>query len=355
MSIDQGDIDDGARGGASQLLARAAASLGRADRGLAAAIDDFFVSDDDRLDDRTRATLAATLLGIVAAIEGDLRREAARLLESAGDDVLANRVSEGASVFDQLADAGALRDPRLMRELIGRTRQDVLAEGLPTMAPDEGGGSSLLARLSASADTHVASAALDVMAMAARRRGFLDTGKLPHSELPAELHHLLIWPVAAAIREQVGSAADRALGDAALRALGNHNEGDCLEGAAARLATAIDPQPSELPVLLTHALGDRNVAFFTALLARALRVDFAAARDLVVGGGDPLWLALRAIDLDRATIARIGVALSNDVEAFADQLDAIMTIPPHQARAALAPLSLHPDFRAAIDVLGGTR
>ncbi|HEX4694024.1 hypothetical protein [Sphingomonas sp.] len=352
MSIDQGDIDDGAHGGASQLLARAAASLGRADRGLAAAIDDFFVSDDDRLDDRTRATLAAALLGVVAATEDDLRREAARLLKVAGDEVSANRVNEGGSVFDQLADAGVLRDPRLMRELIGRTRQDVLADGLSTMAPDEGGGSSLLARLSASADTQVASAALDLMAMAARRREFLDTGRLGQSELPAELHHLLVWPVAAAISERAGTAANRALGDAALRALSTHDEADCLEGAAMRLAAAIDPQPSELPVLLTHALGDRNVAFFAALLARALRIDFATARDLVVGGNDPLWLALRAIDLDRATIARIALALSKDVESFADQLDEIMTVTADEARAALAPLSLHPDFRAAIQALG---
>ena len=55
-----------------------------------------------------------------------------------------------------------------------------------------------------------------------------------------------------------------------------------------RLATAIDAQPDELAALLTHALGDRNVALFIALLALALRLDFAVARQMVVGGGDPL-------------------------------------------------------------------
>ena len=78
MSTDGRDIDDGDRQGASQLLARAAAALGRADRGLAQTIDDFFIDDDARLDDRTRATLAVTLAAMVAAVEGDLRHRAAR-------------------------------------------------------------------------------------------------------------------------------------------------------------------------------------------------------------------------------------------------------------------------------------
>ncbi|MDB5677570.1 DUF2336 domain-containing protein [Sphingomonas bacterium] len=352
MSIDRGDIDDGARRSASQLLARAAASLGRADRGLAQTIDDFYMPDDARLDERTRAVLAGTLTAMVAVVEGDLRRQVARSLTAAGDGDRARWLSEGDPVYDRLAAAGLLRDPDLMRELIARTRQDLLADTLPAATPDETGAASLLARLTASADSHVAGAARALMAAAARRRGLLDTGRLTHTELPAELHHRLTWWVAAAIHEQLaGADADRALADAALRALGAHDESDRVEGAAMRLATAIDAQPDELAALLTHALGDRNVALFVALLALALRLDFAVARQVVVGGGDPLWLALRAADLDRATIARIGLALSNDVEAFADQLDAIAAVSPVEARAALAPLALPHDFRAAIAAL----
>ena len=259
-------------------------------------------------------------------------------------------------MLDRLTSAGMLRDPALMRELIDRTRLDLLADGLTNAAPDEAGVASLLARLTASADTHVAKAARATMAAEARRRGFLDTGRLNHTELPAELHHRLVWWVAAAIHEQLaGGEADRVVADAALRALGGHDESDGIEGAAARLAAAIDPHPVELPALLTHALGDRSLALFVALLAFALRLDFAVARLLVVTGGDPLWLALRAIDLDRATIARIGLSLSGDVEAFADQLDTIMSVEAAEARAAMAPLALPADFRAAIAVLAAAR
>ncbi len=347
MSTDGRDIDDGGRQGASQLLARAAAALSRADRGLAQTIDDFFIDEDARLDDRTRATLAVTLATMVAVVEGDLRHRAARSLATTG---------AGASVFDRLIAAGLLRDPDLMRELIDRTRLDLLADALTNAAPDDQGAASLLARLTASADTRVAGTALAMMAAEGRRRGFLDTGRLSHTELPAELHYRLVWWVAAAIDEQLADAtASRVVADAALRALGGHDESDRIEGAATRLAAAIDPQPGELAALLTHSLGDRSVALFVALLAFALRLDFAVARRLVVAGGDPLWLALRAVDLDRASIARIGLALSGDVEAFADQIDAILAIDPADARATLASLALPADFRAATAALAASR
>ena len=131
MSIDRGDIDDGARRSASQLLARAAASLGRVDRGLAHTIDDFFVPDDARLDDRTRATLSRTLGAMIAVVEGDLRRQASRSRAAAGDDDRARWLSDGEPVLDRLIASGLMRDPELMRELITRTRQDLLADMLP--------------------------------------------------------------------------------------------------------------------------------------------------------------------------------------------------------------------------------
>jgi hypothetical protein len=226
---------------------------------------------------------------------------------------------------------------------------------LPSGSPDES-GANLLARLTTSADSQVAAAALALMTAEGRRRTFLDTGRLTHTELPAELHHRLVWWVAAAIREQLtGAEADRALTEAAQRALGVHDEGDRVEGAAMRLAAAIDAQPGELAALLTHALGDRNAALFIALLALPLRLEFAVARHVMLTRSEPLWLALRAIDLDRATIAQIGLALSKDVEAFADQLDAVAAVTPTEARATLAPLALPGDFRAAIAALAAAR
>lgn len=348
MSIDRGDRDDGARVSARELLARAAAAQGRADRRLTAAIDDFFRPDDARLDDRARATLAGTLAAIVGAVERDLRRQVGAL-------------ADGPPVLDRLIAAGLLRDGELMRELLGRTQQDLLADRMPALPGEDRGEGSLIARLAGSADATVARAAHALMATESRRQGFLDTNRLTQTELPAEVHHRLVWWVAAAIREQIDTpAADRALADAALRTLGSHDESDRVEAAATRLASAIGAQPAELPALLIHALGDRQPALFVALLAHACGIDFAATRELVIEGDDRLWLALRAAGLDRATIARVGLTLAEadprrDVEAFADRLDAIAEVTPDEARAVLAPLRLPPDFRAALAALERSR
>ncbi|MES2095791.1 MAG: DUF2336 domain-containing protein [Pseudomonadota bacterium] len=359
MSIDRDDKDDGARGSASQLIALAAASPGRAERTLDHAIADFFIPDDARLDERIRATLAATLAAIVALVEQDVRRRAAATLAAEGHPKRADRVAEGMPVLDRLIASGQLRDRELMRELLARTRQDLLADALPAIPADEAGAGSLLARLSNSGDAHVARAALALMAAESRRRTFLDTYRATQTELPAELHHRLVWWVAAAIREQVtGLNADRAIADAAPRALGAHDESDRVEATAMQLASAIAAQPVELPTLLIHALGERRVTLFIALLAHALGLDYTVARDAVVDGAAPLWLMLRAAELDRAAIARIGLSLHDadprrDVHAFADLLDAIVAVTPDEARAALAPLKLHPDFRASISALEG--
>lgn len=340
------DTADGAAS-VSPLLARAAAVAMHAERRLARSIQDFLTPDDARLPDRERATLAAMLAAMVAAVEGDLRRQAARTAEG---------IADGAPTLDRLIAVGVFDDAALMRELIARARLDLLADALPIAPADEVAAPALLGQLAASGDGAVASAALALMTAEARRRGFFDDNRLRATELPSELHHKLVWSIAAAIRDQIGGAhADRALTDAALRNLARHDESDRVEAAAMRLATAIDARPDERAALLIRAIGERQAALFTALLATALRFDFATARDLVLDRDAPLWLALRALDLDRGTIARLGLALAPDVEAFADQIDAIMAIDAEQARGALARYGLHPDLRAALARIEGTR
>ena len=72
--------------------------------------------------------------------------------------------------------------------------------------------------------------------------------------------------------------------------------------------------------------------------------------------GERLWPALRAVGLDRPSIARIALSLADadprrDIEQFADQLDDIAAIDAEAARVALAPLSLPRSFRCAIRAL----
>lgn len=368
MSTNDRDLDDGVHKGVSQLLVRAAAADSRADARLAVAIDDFFLPDEARLDDRLRGLIAATLGSLVAAVEGALRQHAVRLLVQRDEPEAAAALERtGLPVLDRLVAAGLVRDADLMRELIARVRQDLMADHLPSEAPADSDTPSLLSRLATHADSVVAAGAMALLAAEARRRAMQDNGPTHQTDLPADLHHRLVWWVAAALREHfndtgaASAAIDRSLAEAAMRSLAAHDESDRLEAAAMRLAIAFDASPRELPPLLVEALGDRRIALFIALLAHALGVDFAQARAVVLDPvADRLWLVLRALELDRADIARIALALSEadprrDIEAFADALDCIAATPTETARRALSTLKLHPDYRAALLALSKAR
>ncbi|PTS87161.1 hypothetical protein DBR17_06485 [Sphingomonas sp. HMWF008] len=369
MSIERRDMDDGARRGATALLTRAAAADVRADARLHGAIDDFFLDEDARIDDRTRLAMAAVLGDLTSGIEAALRRHAARLLATRDVGALAATLeAESPAILERLIAAGLVRDADLMRELLGRVRQDLLSEALPSDAPEDPDRASLLPRLAQHGDSVVAASAIALLSAESRRRVPLAPGQPNPSDLPAELHHRLVWWIAAALRERFAEAAgaalpalDRALAEAALRSIAAHDEGDRLEATALRLAAALDPQANELPGLLTEALADRRLSLFVALLAHALGLDYEDAREVVLDpGAERLWLLLRALELDRESIARIGLALSDadprrDIDRFAEALDAIVAVEAIEARHALAPLLLHRDYRAALVALGRKR
>lgn len=357
------DMREGARDGAKALLARAAAADLAAHRALAAAIDDFLLPEDARLDERTRSALARLARALIETVEGEISGHAVRLLRTQGEAALADALEAGGGTADALNDSVLLRDPELLRELIARVRQDLLAGGMAVQAHDDPEQPSLLNRLAQQPDRLLAQAAAAVLVAESRRRSVPESGSLAQTDLPAELHHKLVWRTAAALRAGVtgpAAALDRALAEAAQRSLAAHDEGDRLEAAAMRLAVAIDARRDELPELMVETLGDRRVALFAALLAHALRIDFSAARDMIfdVASGR-LWVALRALDFDRAAVAQLGVALSEadprrSVENFAETLDAVMAVDPEEAREAIAPLLLPADYRAAILALEGT-
>ena len=351
----------------STLLARAAAADLRADRRLATAIDDFFLAGDGRLDDRVRARLGDTVAALVGAVEAAIRAHAARLLAARGLVALAGSVGNGAPVaLDRLLAAGLMRDPAVMHELIGRVRQGLIAEALPIEPPAGNTAAradqpSLLARLSRHPDHVVATGAVALLATESRRKAPLVAGATTRTDLPQAIQQRLVWWVAATLREATAPEGasgteqlDRALAESAQRSIAAHDEGDRLEAAASRLAVALDPRAEELAPLLAEALADQRLSLFIALLGHALGLHYADMRDIVLDpDAERLWLVLRALELDRSAIARVGLALCEadprrDVEQFADSLDTIVAVDPAEARAAIAPLLLHPEYRAAV-------
>lgn len=364
MSDPNVDISDGAPDrGARTLLAHAASADAAAFRGLATAIDDFFLPESHRLDERTRLGLGRLLRALVETVEGEIRDHGVRQLQVQGEIELADALAAAGGVFAVLSDSGLLRDSELMAELIAQVRQELLADSMPVQAHDDPERPSLINRFVQHPDRVLAQSAMGVLIAESRRRSLPEAGPLPQTDLPAELHHKLVWWVAAALRARVAgedvATLDRVLAEAAQRSLAAHDEGDRVEAAVMRLAVAIDAQPDELPELLNEALGDRRVTLFAGLLAHALGVDYPVARGLALEpASGRLWVALRALDLDRAAIARLGLALTEadprrDIEAFAETLDTIMAISVDDARAALAGLRLPIDYRAAILAVGG--
>ena len=131
------DMHAGALERANQLLARAAVAESRAWRMMTVSLDDFFLPDAARMDERTRAALSALLAGVVDAAEAAIRGHAARLLAARGEGALADALAEGGSVLARLTGAGVLRDVELMAELLARVRQDLLSAAMPAEAPDD--------------------------------------------------------------------------------------------------------------------------------------------------------------------------------------------------------------------------
>lgn len=356
MSADPNDALRAPQVTVAPLVARAAAADRRADRRLQTAIEDFFLAENDRLDDRTRAAIGTLLTDAIGAIAGEIVGHAARQLSGQWPR------PEAAGLVSRLSASGLLRDAGLMSELLGQTRQDLLADALRgNRAP--GAQPVLLAQLAGCGDGVIAAAARLYIRAENRRR---TVGGARGSDFPAHLHRQLIWWTAAAVREQLIAAGgpldrlDRALVAGAQRSIAAHDDDDRLDAIALRLAAAIDARPEELADLLAGALDEGYPALFSAILAHALGIDFGEARTLVLDPvGDVLWFALRAHHADRAAIARVGLALADadprrDIEAFADNLDAIAAITPDDARVVLGTLSLPADFRAAVRALGRT-
>lgn len=342
--------------GVSRLAALSSQADRRADARLNTAIADFFLPERERLDERTRAAIGTLAEATVTAIEREIAGFAGRLLVSRELPDAALLLSSNHGVtLPRLIASGLLRDPELMGELIAQSRLDLI-DGALLANRVPGTPATLLPQLAESEDSVVRGRTVTYLVADSRRRM---PGVERRAELPAELHRRLAWWIAAALRERLPIAADvdRALAEATQRSIAAHDESERADVTAMQLATALDPTAGELPKLLIDSLAEGRSVLFIALLAHTLGIEAAEARAVMLDAqSDRLWLALRALGIDREEIALIGFLLSEadrerDVETLADALDPIAQLTPETAAHAVAPLSLHREFRAAVRAL----
>lgn len=344
---------------ANPIFARAANASSRARRRRAAEVRDLLSDSEARLDERTRTAAGACLDAIVGALDRMIRARAATWLDEHGAyDASAALAALSVDMTAKLADGGILSETALIEEVLGRVGEALLAERLPIdLAGDEGAG-GLVLRLTASRDAKVSGAAHAFLAADAARRAEID-GEPSTGDLPSALRAHLAWPMVAILRGALPQDAmsDAALAHAAAQVVGSIGEVHPLEATAMRLAKALAPEADELPLLVAEALRDRRLSLATALIARALGTDYSAVREAVLDPeGERLWLALRALDFDKPTIARIGWLMCEadarrSVEGFADQIDALMAVGQADAAAAIAELRLPHAYRDAIHLL----
>lgn len=335
----------------SALSARVASARARAAARRAGTVAELRLDDDARLTEHIRHEVTARLRTVVETVACDLSQQMERLTDDEG------RVAERPTpeqVFDRLRKSGCLTDPDLVTELVAQVRQALIAEALPNESI-AGDAPSLLVRLTEAPDRIVAAAARGVL-VAEGRMGIAGL-EGEAMVLPGDHYQTLVWTVAAALRQGDDPAHDKALVQAVGRMLAAPDAEDHPFAATLRLAAAIDARLSELPDLLIESLSDRQLTLFIALLTHASGIDVDAVREIVLEPeGDRLWLVLRALELDRPTIARIGLSLCEadrrrDVEGFADTVAAIMAVSADDARRAIASLRLPRPLRQAMERL----
>ncbi|WP_315759926.1 hypothetical protein [Sphingomonas sp. Y38-1Y] len=354
MSLDPADLRDGESVDAATLLARAGGAEARLRRSRVHAVRDLLLPDAARLDDRRRASLRTLIRAIVGTIGADIHDHAARRLTDRGESAGARALArvEARHILPPV-ERRLGEEMTVATDLIERVTLDLIGEGLPS------------GLVEASASPFQGTRTLEQRAAALRQaesRRLSPPDQPPYAtDLPAESQAHFTWWIAAAIAQaarppliDAQAAVERALAEGAEHSLAQADEGERLEAAAIRLAAVADLRGSALAGAIDHCLAERRIVLLAALLAHAGGTTFEVVRALIAEPADPrLWLLLRAIELPREQVARLGYALSEadhrrDVERFADHLDTLMALSQADAVAAVAPLRLPAAFRAAM-------
>jgi hypothetical protein len=326
--------------GAVQLLASARARM-------SAAAADLAVPAEHRLTDRERTTFRSLLGQLVRSVEDELRAGllAAPLPQGLQAAFSSARVE---IAMPLLAERTALGQPALIDLLLRRTEEHRLQRSASAE-------SALLIELAGDTEESVARNAMALLiAQSGRLDGFRDP-VIPRADLPAELEHLLVWTVAAALRrymvtihKAVPTECDAALSAAAARVLARHDEGETVDARAMHLALALRSAGRlEDDALLHRSATEGSLPLFLALLA--LRTGLAPAsvwEVLSAASGLPLLLRAAGVSRDEAASALLAWGI---VEALLPQaLASFDGTSAEAARAVLSFWAVDPGYRAAV-------
>jgi len=315
---------------------------------------DFFLDPAERLTEQERALMTAMLHCLV----GDLADELRALLPPGW--VAAND-EDNAALVHRLTEARLLDDASLVALLLRRADEERI--GTAARARSGRREARVLQGLVSHHNGAVAAAAMALILARGRRRDRFGQCLVGFDDLSPASADALVQAIAAALRSDIAgargaAAADREITDATTRLLGRRDPERSADALAAALVRLLDEAGALSDELVIAAGQEGEVGFLAEVLGRRAGLPGTLALDELLSGDPARAMALlRMADFSRELCAGL-LAGVGDLLGIADPGAAIGVFDAmtgDQLDAARAWLMSAPNYRAALETLGGAR
>ena len=327
----------------------------KAGRGrLATVRADFFLDSTERLTEQERALMTAMLHCLIGDIADELRAALPAGWTAANDE-------DNGQLVRQLTVVRLLDEAGLMILLLRRADEERI--GSAARARSGRREARVLQGLVSHENGAVSAAAMGLILARGRRRDRFGQCLVDFDDLPIETAEALVHSIAAALRQEIaatrgGAAADGALSAAAAQLLARHDDSKGVDELIAMLVDLLEESGEPTDELILTAGQEGEAAFVAQVLARRAGIAGALALDELLSGDAQRVMALFRVagfsrELSAGLLAGVG-----DLLGIADPGAAIGifdSMSRDQVDAAATWLTTSSDYRAALDMLGGSR
>jgi uncharacterized protein DUF2336 len=323
-----------------------------------------------RLTEIERTVIRRLYKGLVESVEGELR---ARLLARPDlPDAPEFRASLGAAhvaiAWPLFVRAGFPDDQELADILVQRAKSYGVMRNLRqnvVMAEN-----SRLDALTEHGDPEIARDAMKLLIAESRVNDRFDDPRLSRADIPAPVEHMLVWTVAAALRDYGqqmhgldGWSLDESITGAATAMLTEQGDSLPVDVIAMSLASRLDRAGLLDEGLLAEALNGARLALYVAMVAVRAGTTFDIAWEMVGMPDAPSHMVLlKSIGIERAAASHLLVTMARAVlrdereagEVAAVWIEAFDLASLDAIAAAMRPWRLGQAYRSAINRFAAT-
>lgn len=336
-------MDQGQHPDILQHAAHAAVSTAAASDDLAAAL---FPKSQTHISDRMVAYSRRSLITTVTAIEKEIAHIAIDKFGVEHGSIAEIAEKDRSYSYTLLENAGFLKSNDILDHIfVQAQRTELAARMVQKISQNE--LEVVLTRYLDDPASQISEAAMALLVAQGKENGSLESEKANFVNLPADVFHVLVWPVAAAIRKLSGYGGPH-LADAASALLSGHDEGKSVLNCAHRLAAAVETS-SEIPPENPHPLKD-GLDLFLARLARLSGLDVVQIIKFTADRGMPRLIAVfKAAEFSNSEAMSIYAALEGQGQNLtAAAYDAIL---PDEARRLVRNWTANSAYQQAISQL----